>query len=332
MANLSDKVSPSGVLTPTGDGSGLTGVVTIDANGDVTVYGGNGTTDNRTFTVESEGYAVVDLVGDKSNSGGEPGGAGLKVSVDGSTSGVVSMVNSSGENGIGGNYTDMGNNAMLVGTVSNNPLYFGINSKVYAKMSSGNFTLGGLLDDGYPSNNSSGAGIGLGFSGQISALCDDDAAFSGGRHSGFGHVARWQYAGSTVGDISITSSATTYNTSSDYRLKENVTPIQGASDIVKAMNPCTYTAIVDGIWYDGFLAHELQDVLPRAVTGTKDGMIEEEYEVTPATEAEEAIMGTRSVPDMQSVDYAKLTPILVASLQEALGRIDALEAAIDRMK
>ena len=64
--------------------------------------------------------------------------------------------------------------------------------------------------------------------------------------------------GADVGSIDYTASATTYNTTSDYRLKENVTPIQGAGDIIKAMQPVTYTYKVDGSWMDGFLAHELQ--------------------------------------------------------------------------
>jgi hypothetical protein len=148
------------------------------------------------------------------------------------------------------------------------------------------------------------------------------------RQATTGNIARFRYNGVEVGNISVTGSATSYNHSSDYRLKENVTAIQGAADIVMAMKPCTYTAIVDGLWYDGFLAHELQEVHPRAVTGTKDAMMDEEYEVTPATETEEAVMGTRSVPDMQSVDYSKLTPILTAALQEALTEIAALKVRV----
>jgi len=147
-------------------------------------------------------------------------------------------------------------------------------------------------------------------------------------------------ANGAVGSIQTTNSSTSYNTSSDYRLKENITPIQGAGDIVKAMRPCTYTFKADGDWADGFLAHELQELHPVAVSGSKDAMKDEEYEVTPAVEAtydaegveltpaEPAVMGTRSVPDYQGVDYSKLTPILTAALQEALNKIDALEARL----
>jgi hypothetical protein len=179
-----------------------------------------------------------------------------------------------------------------------------------------------------------------------------------------------------VGSISLNGSATTFSTSSDYRLKENITPVQGASDIVKAMRPVTYNFKADSTdWHDGFLAHELQELHPRAVTGEKDAMRDEEYEVTPAVyedviipaveavaeapavyddegvlvsemvpavEAQperteqrlvsEAVMGTRSVPDHQGVDYSKLTPILTAALQEALNKIDALEARLTALE
>jgi len=141
-----------------------------------------------------------------------------------------------------------------------------------------------------------------------------------------------------VGSIQTTNSSTSYNTSSDYRLKENITPIRGAGDIVKAMRPCTYTFKTDGDWADGFLAHELQELHPVAVSGEKDAMKDEEYEVTPAVLDEdgavvtEAVMGNRSVPDYQQVDYSKLTPILTAALQEALNKIDALEARLTALE
>jgi hypothetical protein len=154
-------------------------------------------------------------------------------------------------------------------------------------------------------------------------------------------VQRFYNPNGQVGEIKTQNSSTLYVTSSDYRLKENVTTIQGAADIVKSMRPVTYTFKADGEWADGFLADELQELHPAAVTGVKDGMKDEEYEITPAVEAtydaegveltpaEDAVMGTRSVPDYQGVDYAKLTPILTAALQEALNKIDALTARIE---
>jgi hypothetical protein len=109
---------------------------------------------------------------------------------------------------------------------------------------------------------------------------------------------------STVGGIIINASTTTYATSSDYRLKENVAPMTGALAKVLELNPVTYTWKADDSAGEGFIAHELQEVAPYAVTGEKDG------------------------EKMQGVDYGKLTPILTAALQEAIAEIQSLKARI----
>jgi hypothetical protein len=143
-----------------------------------------------------------------------------------------------------------------------------------------------------------------------------------------------------VGSIVTSGTATAYNTSSDYRLKDNVLPMTGSIDRLKALKPSKFNFIADPtLTVDGFLAHEAQSVVPEAVHGTKDAMMDEEYEVTPeveavldaegnvTTEAVEAVMGTRNVPDYQAIDQSKLVPLLVAALQEAITRIETLENA-----
>jgi hypothetical protein len=142
-----------------------------------------------------------------------------------------------------------------------------------------------------------------------------------------------------VGKISTNGSATTYATSSDYRLKEDDVPMTGATDRVKALRPINFAWKVDGSRTDGFFAHEAQAVVPECATGSKDAMRDEEYEVTPAveevrdedgnvtTEAVAAVMGTRSVPDYQGIDQSKLVPLLTATIQELIARIEALEGA-----
>ena len=103
-------------------------------------------------------------------------------------------------------------------------------------------------------------------------------------------------------------------------------------------NKATSPRTADRAWkaddtrVDGFLAHELAEVVPEAATGTKDAMRDEEYEVTPATEAEEAVKGTRSVPDMQGIDQSKLVPLLTAALQEALAEITALKSRVTALE
>jgi len=138
-----------------------------------------------------------------------------------------------------------------------------------------------------------------------------------------------------AGGVSIASASTiTYNTSSDYRLKENVVYEWDATTRLKQLKPARFNFILDGTDtpQDGFMAHEAQEVVPLSVSGTKDAMKDEEYEVTPAvidengTETTPAVMGTRSVIDPQSIDHSMLVPLLVKTIQELEARIAALEA------
>ncbi len=114
------------------------------------------------------------------------------------------------------------------------------------------------------------------------------------RNGDDGGVIQFARSGTVVGSISVSTSSTAYNTSSDYRLKENVTDITDATTRLKQLNPVRFNFIADAdTTVDGFLAHEVQDIVPEAITGTKDGMRDEEYQVsaatgdiyTPATEA-----------------------------------------------
>jgi hypothetical protein len=175
------------------------------------------------------------------------------------------------------------------------------------------------------------------------------------RTSANGYYPMWFYnaANVMVGYITSNSNSTSYNTTSDYRLKTDAQPMTGASARVQALKPVNFEWISDGTRVDGFLAHEAQEVVPEAVHGTKDAMRDEEYEVTAAVyediiiaavldeegneiEAErteqrlvsEAVMGTRSVPDMQGIDQSKLVPLLTAALQEALTEISALKVRV----
>jgi len=113
-----------------------------------------------------------------------------------------------------------------------------------------------------------------------------------------------------VGTISFTSSATAYNTSSDYRLKENVVDLTGATTRLKQLEPKRFNFIADAdTTVDGFLAHEVQTVVPEAITG-------EHNEVD-----------DNGNPVYQGIDQSKLVPLLVATIQELEARITALENA-----
>jgi len=143
------------------------------------------------------------------------------------------------------------------------------------------------------------------------------------------------YAGTAIG--SITQAGTTavlYNTTSDYRLKSNVVPVTTGLSVINQLNPVNFTWISDNESDTGFLAHEFQTVIPRAVTGTKDATIEEEYEVTPAVKDEQgnittpAVMGTRTVPVYQQMDNSGAVPYLVAAIKELSAQVTALQAKV----
>lgn len=114
----------------------------------------------------------------------------------------------------------------------------------------------------------------------------------------------------SVGSISTSGSATSYNTGSDYRLKENVQPMTDALAKVAALNPVTYTWKADGSAGQGFIAHELQAIIPDAVSGEKDA-VDEDGNIKP-----------------QGVDYSKVVATLTAALQEAVARIEYLTERI----
>jgi hypothetical protein len=122
--------------------------------------------------------------------------------------------------------------------------------------------------------------------------------------------SNYNASGTYVGGISCTSSATAFPTSSDYRLKQNVTPMSGALDRISALKPVTYQWKIDDTDGEGFIAHELQEFIPQAVFGEKDA-VDENGKMHP-----------------QSVDYSKIVVHLVAAVQELSAKNDALEARL----
>ena len=157
-------------------------------------------------------------------------------------------------------------------------------------------------------------------------------------------IALFYRNGSLTGNISNTNTATSYNTSSDYRLKNTIAPMTGALDKVALLKPCTYKWNADNSDGQGFIAHELQEVVGGCVTGEKDATREEEYEVTPAvpavvdaegvetTPAVQAVKGTRTVPSYQGVDTSFLVATLTAAIQEAHALIIQLQADVAALK
>ena len=116
-------------------------------------------------------------------------------------------------------------------------------------------------------------------------------------------VIVFQDGGANKGYITYNNTGTLYQTVSDYRLKENAQPITGALAKVWALNPVQYNWKTDGSKGEGFIAHELQEIVPYAVTGEKDG------------------------EQMQAVDYGKLTTLLTAAIKELKAELDELKGS-----
>jgi len=171
-------------------------------------------------------------------------------------------------------------------------------------------------------------------SSQIYATGNSDTCAVFNRATTDGAVVRLRRQGSDVGSISVNGTNTTYNTSSDYRLKENITPMTGALAKVALLKPVTYKWKVNGSDGEGFIAHELAEVKPDCVSGDKDATRQEEYEVTPAVKDKEgnittpAVMGTRTVPVYQGIDTSFLVATLTAAIQELKTIVDAQAATI----
>ena len=122
-----------------------------------------------------------------------------------------------------------------------------------------------------------------------------------------------------VGEIVTSGSTTAYNTSSDYRLKTNIADMGSALNVVNQLRPVTYDWLVDGKFGSGFIAHELQEVLPQCVSGTKD---EEEIENTYAENGD--VISSKVVPNYQGIDVSFIIPYLVKAVQELQAKVDAL--------
>jgi hypothetical protein len=213
-----------------------------------------------------------------------------------------SAITTGGKNSLIGNYS--GNQGGLdIRTASNyivlsdgdgNPRLIGDNV--------GNVLIGTAVSTGTPA---SGMVLVPGASGQTGIyLGHASGTSSGAFYAGF------CYNSSTIGSISQTgTTAVLYNTTSDYRLKNDVAPIQNALAIVEALNPVSFTWI-DGRKDDGFLAHEIQAIIPNCVTGEKDAVNED---------------GT---PKYQQMDNSGVIPFLVKAIQELNAKVIALEAQL----
>jgi len=149
-------------------------------------------------------------------------------------------------------------------------------------------------------------------------------------------------SGSGVGGITVNASGTVYATSSDYRLKENEVAISDGITRLKTLKPYRFNFKTEpDTKVDGFFAHEVETVVPEAINGTKDAMaVKTRYTAddvetqgdNPSKKVGDAKTYSTTEIDAQGIDQSKLVPLLTAALQEAVAKIEALEARVTTLE
>jgi len=132
--------------------------------------------------------------------------------------------------------------------------------------------------------------------------------YNNNNSSGATYLIDFRQNNASKGQIQVSSTSTTYATSSDYRLKENIQPLENGLQRLNELNPVQFDWKEDGTSSEGFIAHEVQEIFPDAVSHEKDG------------------------EQMQSMDYGRITPLLVKAIQEQQAQIETLKQEIQELK
>jgi hypothetical protein len=197
--------------------------------------------------------------------------------------------------------------APYVGSVGNNLTFGRLGTAEYVRIdSSGNLLVG--------KTTTATTSLGWSFGSDRG-----NAKFSAGNYMIFNRddndiLVNFRRSDSSVGTITVNATNTAYNTSSDYRLKNTIAPMTGALAKVAALKPCTYKWNIDGSDGEGFIAHELAEVVPGCVSGEKDAV------------------DTDGNPKYQGIDTSFLVATLTAAIQELKAIVDAQGAEIAALK
>ena len=167
----------------------------------------------------------------------------------------------------------------------------------------------GNLLVGKTSTGANTAGIQLEPEGTVVLTRDSAVTLVCNRKTNDGTIVSIRRDNTEVGSISATTTLTSYNVTSDYRLKNTIAPMTGALAKVALLKPCTYKWNVNGSDGEGFIAHELAEVVPHAVTGAKD-----------AVDAD-------GKPQYQGIDTSFLVATLTSALQELNAKFEAYVAS-----
>jgi hypothetical protein len=153
-------------------------------------------------------------------------------------------------------------------------------------------------------------GIELDANGGLEATRSGNNAGMFSRRGSNGNCVLFRRDATTVGTIAVTASSTTYNTTSDLRLKTDIKPISNSTEKLMAMNPVTHgwKANPEADTVHGFIAQEMIEIIPEAVSGEPEG------------------------EEMMSMDYGRITPVIVAALQEANKKIAEIETRLNELE
>ena len=187
---------------------------------------------------------------------------------------------------------------------------------------------GYLLIGSTSETNPAGSGSGNGI-----LACGSDGTFNGHAHNNVhkfgrnadGSILAFYSAGGSEGSVSISGTTTSYNTSSDYRLKENIVDLSDGITRLKQLQPRRFNFIKHpSVIKDGFIAHEVSSIVPEAVTGKKDSIVDQAGKDNGTYDSGDKV----GDPKYQQMDATKLIPVLTAALQEAIAKVETLEAKV----
>ena len=250
------------------------------------IIGGTSPLGSATFTVDSDSAAIACFDG-SSASGGY-----LQFRNNNTAKGVL---------GFGSNAGASSTDSMILGSTSGNLEFHANNAEKMRINTSGDVIIGKTT-----STNNNEAGIYMIQSGAIVATRSGDTAALFNRTTNDGSVVILRRQNVTVGSISVTGSATTYNTSSDARLKDVTGEARGL-EVINELNPVSYNWKADGKADEGLIAQEVQEIVPNAVSQNKED-------------------------EMYQMDYSKLVVHLVKGMKEQQEQIEALQSKINLLK
>ena len=296
--------------------NGTTGVAGVDGSASTPAVQGSDTNTGVSFgadtvnintggstraTIDSSGNV---LIGNTSYNAGGFGGNSRGINVAGIQPQVLLHETDTDKDA----FIGMSGSQFFVHTQDGIPIRFGTADVERMRVSStGDVKIATTVDE--PGNGNTDTGITLRSNSRFFTSCNGTFnCFN--RNGSDGALFVFARQGTHVGNISVGSSSTSFNTSSDYRLKENVTAISDGITRLKTLKPYRFNFKVDkDTTVDGFLAHEVTAV-PEAITGTKDEVDSDKK------------------PVYQGIDQSKLVPLLTAALQEAIAKIETLETKI----